>query len=228
MANKKITQLPAITTIADTDILVAVTNPGTVPETKKISFSIIKSNIQTAVSALFAPIGHVGSGGSAHADVTTSADGFMLAADKIKLDTVGTSARVYRTSNQSTSNNTWTICLFSAARWDDRPSGISAQWNSSGRLYCRVSGIYMVTGVLGFLSNNTGLRHIGIYYNGGFIAVERENAEQNDANILSITTLWKATAGGYFELAGKQQSGGNLDMYPASSWGMEFSICKIG
>ena len=35
---------------------------------------------------LFAPIAHVGAGGAAHADVTTSADGFMTAADKTKLD----------------------------------------------------------------------------------------------------------------------------------------------
>jgi len=37
----------------------------------------------------YTPIAHVGSGGAAHADVTTSVDGFMTAADKAKLDALG-------------------------------------------------------------------------------------------------------------------------------------------
>lgn len=42
----------------------------------------------------FAPISHVGSGGTAHAVATTSANGFLSAADKTKLDGVAAGAEV--------------------------------------------------------------------------------------------------------------------------------------
>lgn len=42
--------------------------------------------LQSWVTSNFAPIGHVGSGGSAHANATTSVAGFMSATDKVKLD----------------------------------------------------------------------------------------------------------------------------------------------
>lgn len=82
MANKKITQLPEVTSLASTDILVAVINPGTVPETKKIKLQNVLSGLP------YVPSSHVGSGGAAHADVTTSVDGFMTAADKTKLNKI--------------------------------------------------------------------------------------------------------------------------------------------
>ncbi|MCE5315153.1 MAG: pyocin knob domain-containing protein [Armatimonadota bacterium] len=45
-------------------------------------------------ASAFAPSGHVGTGGSAHADVTTSVDGFMTAADKTKLNGIASGAEV--------------------------------------------------------------------------------------------------------------------------------------
>lgn len=42
-----------------------------------------------------APSSHIGVGGAAHADVTTTIDGFMIAADKVKLDGIATGANNY-------------------------------------------------------------------------------------------------------------------------------------
>lgn len=42
-----------------------------------------------------APSSHVGAGGAEHADATGSVDGFMSAADKTKLDTIDTGARLH-------------------------------------------------------------------------------------------------------------------------------------
>ncbi|EGW39150.1 hypothetical protein DOT_2883, partial [Desulfosporosinus sp. OT] len=42
-----------------------------------------------------APTSHVGSGGAAHADVTTTVDGFMIATDKVKLDGIAVGANNY-------------------------------------------------------------------------------------------------------------------------------------
>ena len=69
------------TTIADNDIFL-IEDSAALNAKKRLIFSRIK----TAFNALFAPIAHVGSGGAAHADVTTSADGFMTATDKTKLN----------------------------------------------------------------------------------------------------------------------------------------------
>lgn len=41
MSSKKITELPQATNIANTDLLVVVTNPTTAPSTRKITFSDI-------------------------------------------------------------------------------------------------------------------------------------------------------------------------------------------
>lgn len=48
----------------------------------------------------YAPISHVGSNGSAHADVTVSTDGFMTASDKQKLDGIESNAEVNPTANE--------------------------------------------------------------------------------------------------------------------------------
>lgn len=50
-------------------------------------------------AAIYAPLAHVGAGGSAHADATTSVDGFMSAADKSKLDGIQAGADVNNISD---------------------------------------------------------------------------------------------------------------------------------
>lgn len=47
---------------------------------------VLQYTTLTEQAALWAPLSHVGSGGSSHAAVTTSTNGFMLAADKVKLN----------------------------------------------------------------------------------------------------------------------------------------------
>lgn len=56
--------------------------------------STTQSDLDIAEAAL---AGHIGSGGAAHADATTSVDGFMTAADKVKLNGIATGA----TQNQT-------------------------------------------------------------------------------------------------------------------------------
>jgi len=49
---------------------------------------------QAAAIAASAPVAHVGSGGTAHADATTTVSGFLSAADKTKLDGIAAGAEV--------------------------------------------------------------------------------------------------------------------------------------
>lgn len=56
----------------------------------------------TEADAAYAPLGHVGAGGTAHANaVASGADGFMTGADKAKLDGVAASANNYSHPNHS-------------------------------------------------------------------------------------------------------------------------------
>lgn len=55
----------------------------------------------TQASTAFAASSHVGAGGAAHAQVTTSVDGFMIAADKTKLNGVAANANNYVHPNHS-------------------------------------------------------------------------------------------------------------------------------
>ena len=47
-----------------------------------------------------APLSHVGSGGTAHAQVTTTVDGFMIATDKVKLNGIETGATADQTGSE--------------------------------------------------------------------------------------------------------------------------------
>lgn len=56
---------------------------------------------QPWVNANYTPLSHVGSGGTAHANATTSTAGFMSSADKTKLDNINTSNFVTINTNQT-------------------------------------------------------------------------------------------------------------------------------
>lgn len=58
--------------------------------------------------SMFAPIGHVGTGGTAHAEATTNVAGFMSSADKTKLDGVATGATANATNAQLRDRSTHT------------------------------------------------------------------------------------------------------------------------
>lgn len=63
------------------------------------SFSVADTWTKAEANALYAAIGHVGAGGAAHANATTSVAGFLSATDKTKLDAVPTPANIWHTGN---------------------------------------------------------------------------------------------------------------------------------
>lgn len=81
---------------------VATINAGGLAVTGALSLNGQDVATQSWVSTNYTPISHVGSGGTAHANATTSTAGFMSSADKTKLDNINT-------SNFVTINTTQTV-----------------------------------------------------------------------------------------------------------------------
>lgn len=136
------------------------------------------------------------------------------------------SCRVIRSTDQSISSGAWTAISFSSATWDDRPSGVSAQWSSGSptRLTCRANGLYLITGHLSFAGNSTGRRIGRVYLNGSTeIALQSHPAISTNPVHLTFSVLRKLTAGDYIELGAFQDSGGALNVLtgtytPVLSW----------
>jgi hypothetical protein len=63
---------------------------------------------QTETDLLYVPVSHIGSGGSQHANATTTTSGFMSAADKVKLDGI-TNDVFYKTTAALTNSSNVTL-----------------------------------------------------------------------------------------------------------------------
>jgi len=130
-----------------------------------------------------------------------------------------TTCRAIRSTNQSISTASWTAISFSSAAWDDRPSGVSAQWSSGSptRLTCRADGLYLIVGHLSFAGNATGRRIGRVYLNGSTeIALQSHPAMSTNPVHLVFSTYRKLSVGDYVELGAYQDSGGALDVLTGS------------
>lgn len=81
------------TSDANKPVSTAQATANTAVQTAAATDATTKANsAQAAAIAASAPLAHVGSGGTAHANVTTTVAGFMTAADKVKLDGIASGA----------------------------------------------------------------------------------------------------------------------------------------
>lgn len=138
-----------------------------------------------------------------------------------------TSARVRRTTDQSTSNATLTDITFDAARWDD-----GGYWDSGTpeQLTVPSDGLYLFTAHVEWDNNSTGKRVVLI--------------ELNDATVISVTehgaagagtqstnqttsTVWRCTAGDYAKVVVRQYSGGALAVKALSAYSPEFTVTRL-
>lgn len=110
MADIKISAMTAAATLTGAEVFEVVQGGATFKATVTAVSTFVLANIPAVTFAAVtakpttlsgygitdaAPLAHVGAGGAAHAAVTTTVNGFMIAADKVKLDGVAASANNY-------------------------------------------------------------------------------------------------------------------------------------
>lgn len=139
-------------------------------------------------------------------------------------DTLDFGARVYRTSNQTISNGTWTAISFDAERFD-----IGNMHTSSNptTLIAPRGGIYVISGTVNWAQNNNGNRYLGIRLNGNTWLDIIGFPPLSTSHDMTITTIYQLSAGDYVELCVYQNSGGNLDIRALGNYSPEFSIARI-
>ena len=114
-------------------------------------------------------------GGTQHAIATTATAGFMSAADKVKLDTLGTSDfRAYRSSAQAIGASTFTTIVFDTQEWDD----LSEYDPTTGVFSPVATGRYTFFAGIHGTQVAAAIRLISIFVNG----TETVRLQQSDAN----------------------------------------------
>lgn len=135
-------------------------------------------------------------------------------------------ARVYNSSNISTSTATITALSFDSERYDS--GALHATGGTASRLTAQITGLYHIGGNIRWAASATGIRQIAVRLNGTtFIAVQYITATGGDT-ALSIATDWQMTKGDYVELTAYQTSGGTLNVITSDALSPEFWMHRVG
>lgn len=102
--------------------------------------------------------------------------------------------RVYRSTDQSLTANSWQALSFSAARFNT-----DTNWASGNptRMTCHTAGVYLLWGGVGF-QNTPGQSYIGIRINGTNIIAQQDVA--SPAWRPHVCTVWDLAVGDYAEV----------------------------
>lgn len=126
-----------------------------------------------------------------------------------------TCARVYRTSIQTLTSDTWTGVGFEVEDFDVGAMVDLGAQASRITIPTGEAGKYLVTGLVQFAADGTqtGLRVIAIHKNGTSIQEGiRANGLGTDNSNIPVTAILDLAAGDYLELFVLQNSGGNLNI----------------
>lgn len=138
--------------------------------------------------------------------------------------------RVYNNAGLThTSTGNWQkLSGFNSERYDT--DSMHSTSVSSERITINTAGLYLVTAAIEWAANATGLRGLQISLNGSTpIVTDHENSNgASFGTAISVSTVYKFTAGQYFEVHGFQNSGGNLGIASSANWTPEVSATWIG
>lgn len=140
--------------------------------------------------------------------------------------------RAYSTSAQTIGHNSPTAVNLNNERWDFVPAGAVGMHDNvtnNSRLTAIVSGTYVLTAHVAFAANTTGVRALAIRLNGtSTIATQITNAAGSGATFLTLSTVYRLTAGDYVEMVVTQTSGGDLSVSSAARSSPEFTMTLVG
>lgn len=133
------------------------------------------------------------------------------------------SCRTYPTSDQSIPNSVPTVVNFEGELFDTASIHDPAY---PANLTAPVAGIYLLTSVVKFASNSTGVRKISMVLNGSAEIASSASQAGTDSAV-SISTIYQLAANDVVQVYAFQTSGGALNT-DGSGVGMSFSMTKIG
>lgn len=140
--------------------------------------------------------------------------------DRVPLSEIG--ARVRRTTNQTFATATSDFISFQSARWNE---GNVWSAGSPTRLTVPVAGKYLLGATIEWANATTGNRLCAMRVNGTSAIASAGGTGMLRINLQTITNL---SQNDYVELAGRQESGGNLDCIVSTDYAPEFWIQRIG
>ena len=114
---------------------------------------------------------------------------------------------------------TWDTEAFDTDAFHDNSTNNSRVTIPSGK-----GGYYRFSGIMTFASNSTGSRLVRVHKNGSnivWVGWLAGLAGGNETGVVFCHTL-NATAGDYFELFVKQESGGSLNVTASASWDVQY------
>ena len=136
-------------------------------------------------------------------------------------------ASVYRTTNQTIANGTYTIITFDAESYDTDAFHSTA--TNTGRMTVPAgkAGKDLISGFVGFASNNTGYRLIRLQKNGSTVSYFSATPFSGDTNTVPLSYTIDLAVADYIELNAYQNSGGNLGVESTSQY-TTFQINYLG
>ena len=156
------------------------------------SITVNANDIQVGVLASDAQHG-VRGGGTQHAVATTSTNGFLSAADKAKLDTLGGSDfRAYRSTAQAIGASAFTTIVFDTQEWDD-----FAEYNpATGVFSPNVTGRYTFFSGIHGTQVAVALRVISLFVNGTeTVRMQQTDGDTGNGAICGASGTVSLTAG---------------------------------
>jgi hypothetical protein len=137
------------------------------------------------------------------------------------------SVNAVKTSGAHTATGNWQI----VTSWTKQSDTHNAFDASSGVFTVPVSGVYMVSGTVGYVTNNTGTRGAEIRKNSGSIIEYEAIIAANPLGIFDAATPFcksiRCNAGDNLDIRGFQNTGGNLN-HSINSGYTTLSIVKVG
>jgi len=135
-------------------------------------------------------------------------------------------AYVYHNVSQSIPNNTTTALAFNSERYDNDSMHDNATNNT--KITINTAGKYSFSINIGWDTNATGLRSIGIRLNGTtYIAYTQEDASGLLQTIQTLTKTYNFSVGDYIEAIVSQTSGASISVF-ANYYSPSLSIVRVG
>jgi hypothetical protein len=135
-------------------------------------------------------------------------------------------ARVYNDAAIAINNNSTTALTFNSERFDD--GNLHSTSANTGRLTAPVAGLYAIGAHAAFAANSTGTREIHIRLDGTTsLAMGAGTASATREGRMSVSTVYRLTAGQYVEVLVYQNSGGSLNVVSTAGYSPEFWMVRL-